>query len=455
MDNLVKQISEPLQLPYNPSISLKTGKFKILPGSGTRIYLIVKNRQLVEVLDSKLKPFNEKTRTALILKVNVFLEPSIKVNSCLDSNFYIFDALLTTHALTIIDLLFANDESLLEIIYAERLRVLAMLNISSLKVNVPDPEPTTGFEICENRSNVIIRDLTTFQIYTKEYRLAANENLVNYVIVGEGLQKNDCKINLPHEPYTKLSNLSDRLKTQLIQLAKNPEEFRNSLESFKDEEKLAAFNELKQRYIESQNIKSTDEKVILHYTDYRKMFLVAAKDTVPGKLVIFGVCKTFNKADEILKTQKSSIQPPLVVWRNQKNVDQLHPDSILFYDRLFLVNCKRVDKYRGLLESVVQYSLISYYELLAVHGSENHQIFNEIAIGPEIQTTKTSNSVNLCSIEKLCNALWDKIHFQYLQNPNDPENQKAYDYINYLIQYNALLKERSQNLKDSIRRITS
>lgn len=114
---------------------------------------------------------------------------------------------------------------------------------------------------------------------------------------------------------------------------------------------------------------------------------------------------------------------------------QFAANTVRYFNPIYLVECKRVNRYKGSLVNVASESLKSYYNTADIH--EGHDMYNEIDYVPEVQSNKSNNTLTACSYRRLCREMSARINFDFTQNPDQPETKKAVDCISYLLNYGA------------------
>ena len=454
--SLMNIIKPPTQIPYSTSIVLSTCQFKVFPLDGTRIYMYIKNNKIERVYSNKKVEVNERVRIATIGKLNALFGSELEK---LGPDAYIFNIVYNIRSLTILDVLYLNGHSMLEETWKTRI-----LNIKSIgfttpaRVKIIDETPTAYIDMNNISGQLLVRDLYAFACYEKEYIMQAVEQTCKYLIVGEALHSRECRVYVPKQPYTKVSDIPIHLQKTLLELSSHEITF-DDYDAMEADDKLTLMEALRVEYVKHQQQQQQlhvsgatehDKDIHIKCMVDDKVHLIAAKND-HYKLTIFGYAKITHKNPLEIQDQRMIIsQSDIIEWCNTQNAPGINAQNgsesfvnIRFHSPLYLVECKKVSKYRGLPVCITINDIKSYHNIAYI--DKNHQIFYEVDRVPEIQTSKDNNTITSCSYNRVANELMQRIENDNTTNPSNPDIKRAKDYASYLIRYGAIRENLSNN----------
>jgi hypothetical protein len=373
---------------------------------------------------------------------------------------YIFNIVYNIRSLTILDVLYLNGHSMLEETWKTRI-----LNIKSIgfttpaRVKIIDETPTAYIDMNNISGQLLVRDLYAFVCYEKEYIMQAVEQTCKYLIVGEALHSRECRVYVPKQPYTKVSDIPIHLQRTLLELSSHEISF-DDYDAMEADDKLTIMEALRADYVKHQQQQQQlhvsgsatehDKDIHIKCMVDDRVHLIAAKND-HYKFTIFGYAKITHKNPLELNDQRMIIsQHDIIEWCNTQGSPGITAQNgsesftnVRFHSPLYLVECKKVCKYRGLPVCITINDIKSYHNISYI--DKNHQIFYEVDRVPEIQTSKANNTITSCSFNRVANELMQRIRNDNTTNPSNPDIKRATDYASYLITYGAIRENLSNS----------
>ena len=418
-DLIMKKLYKRHINPYNHQLGINNGQYKgfVLEEKSKRYFIMVKNKIIIEISDSKLQTLASKTKNSVIQKLNLYIGNAFIEN--LEEELYLFELVIGLKDVTFVDLLYQNGEYLEQRSYRDRLILLNELfqNMGS-KMKILDTQPTLSIEH-NNYYSMIIRNLLEFPTYSNDHILNPQKS-INFVIVGQGKMNRNVRIPLKIGKYVNISEISPNAKRLLVDnynkdKDKTKCQVKDVDERAQEDQKLDIYNNFKAHYFQKRQINFDDypdKEYIDEIVDHGYPVYLLGGRNMDGSegISIFGVTKVGSKLfkdNEIIPMAKNI--PKLLKWDNEEYMQNFKPTSITYFENAYIVTSKQIHRTNHkILSKIPTNKILSYIPFNDIMTRAN-----EIGYVPRVESNKQNTSpLNTASDDELYDEIIKRLHLK-------------------------------------------